>query len=168
MTQKNSGRHRAWGQKAGGDGGETRPGQRSGNEDGSGVKGQRRRGLQEWCLPGRLDTWSTVSPTTSRGWGSRLSIRRETPGGPRMETALPVGWLSSDPFLMLAFAITTSLVAQRVKRPPAMGETRVRSPGREDPLEKETAPTPGLLPVKSDGQRSLVGCSPWGRKESDN
>ena len=28
-------------------------------------------------------------------------------------------------------------------------------------------PTPVLLPRKSHGQRSLVGCSPWGRKESD-
>ena len=28
-------------------------------------------------------------------------------------------------------------------------------------------PTPALLPEKSHGQRSLVGCSPWGRKESD-
>ena len=27
-------------------------------------------------------------------------------------------------------------------------------------------PTPVLLPGKSHGQRSLVGCSPWGRKES--
>ena len=29
------------------------------------------------------------------------------------------------------------------------------------------APTPVLLPGKSHGPRSLVGCSPWGRKESD-
>ena len=28
-------------------------------------------------------------------------------------------------------------------------------------------PTPALLPGKSHGQRSLVGCSPWGGKESD-
>ena len=28
-------------------------------------------------------------------------------------------------------------------------------------------PTPGLLPGKSHGRRSLVGYSPWGRKESD-
>ena len=28
-------------------------------------------------------------------------------------------------------------------------------------------PTPILLPGKSHGWRSLVGCSPWGRKESD-
>ena len=29
------------------------------------------------------------------------------------------------------------------------------------------APTPVPLPGKSHGQRSLVGCSPWGREESD-
>ena len=28
-------------------------------------------------------------------------------------------------------------------------------------------PTPVLLPGKSHGQRSLVGCSSWGRKQSD-
>ena len=28
-------------------------------------------------------------------------------------------------------------------------------------------PTPVLLPGKSPGRRSLVGCSPWGRTESD-
>ena len=28
-------------------------------------------------------------------------------------------------------------------------------------------PTPVLLPGKTHGQRSLVGCSPWGRYESD-
>ena len=32
-----------------------------------------------------------------------------------------------------------SLVAQRLKRLPPMRETRVRSLGREDPLEKEMA-----------------------------
>ena len=29
-------------------------------------------------------------------------------------------------------------------------------------LEKAVAPTPVLLPGKSHGRRSLVGCSPWG------
>ena len=28
-------------------------------------------------------------------------------------------------------------------------------------------PTPVLLPGKSRGRRSLVGCSPWGRTELD-
>ena len=32
---------------------------------------------------------------------------------------------------------------------------------------KQWHPTPVLLPGKSHGRRSLVGCSPWGRKESD-
>ena len=29
------------------------------------------------------------------------------------------------------------------------------------------APTPVLLPGQSHGRRSLLGCSPWGREESD-
>ena len=48
-----------------------------------------------------------------------------------------------------------------------MQETQVQSLGWEDPLEKEMASSPVFLPGKSDGQRSLAGCSPWGRKESD-
>ena len=63
--------------------------------------------------------------------------------------------------------IEASLVAQRVKCLPAMQETWVQSLGQEDPLEKETATTPVLLPGKSRGQRSLVDYSPWDRKESD-
>ena len=34
------------------------------------------------------------------------------------------------------------------------------------PLETAMAPPPALLPRKSHGRRSLVGCSPWGRWES--
>ena len=33
--------------------------------------------------------------------------------------------------------------------------------------EKAMAPTPVVLPGKSHGRRSLVGCSPWGRWESN-
>ena len=33
--------------------------------------------------------------------------------------------------------------------------------------EKAVAPTPVLSPGKSHGRRSLGGCSPWGREESD-
>ena len=91
-------------------------------------------------------------------------------------------------------ALTTfswpSLVAQLVKNLSAMQENWVRSLGWEDPLEKGKAtqssilawripwtvssmrrtqwhPTPVLLPGKSHGRRSLVGCSPWGLEESD-
>ena len=43
----------------------------------------------------------------------------------------------------------------------------VRSLGQEDPLEKGMQPTQIFLPGESNGQRSLVGYSPWGSKESD-
>ena len=69
-------------------------------------------------------------------------------------------------------------------------KTRVRSLGREDPLEKEMAthssvlawelpwvgkipwrgewlPTPVFLPGEFHGQRNLAGYSPWGLKECD-
>ena len=32
---------------------------------------------------------------------------------------------------------------------------------------RQWQPTPVLLPGKSQGRGSLVGCSPWGREESD-
>ena len=50
---------------------------------------------------------------------------------------LGIGPLS--PALVGGFLSTTSLVAQMVKRLPTIRETRVRSLGREDPLEKEMA-----------------------------
>ena len=48
-----------------------------------------------------------------------------------------------------------------------MQETQVQSLGQEDPLEKEMATHSVHLPEKSQGQRSLVGYSPWGHKQSD-
>ena len=48
-----------------------------------------------------------------------------------------------------------------------MQETWVPSLGGEDPLEKERQPTAVFLPGESHGQRSLVGYSPRGHKESD-
>ena len=41
------------------------------------------------------------------------------------------------------------------------------SPGLGRSLERKWQSTPVLLPGKSHGQRSLVGYSLWGRKESD-
>ena len=47
-------------------------------------------------------------------------------------------------------------------------EIQVRSLGREDPLKEGMATHSGILePGEFHGQRSLVGYSPWGRKESD-
>ena len=62
----------------------------------------------------------------------------------------------------------TSLVAQSVKKPPAMQESWVQSPGQEDPLEKGMATySVVFLPGKLHGQRSLAGYSPCCHKASD-
>ena len=53
-----------------------------------------------------------------------------------------------------------SLVAQTVKNLSAMQENQVRSLGWEDPLEEGMI----FLPGESHGQRSLAGCTPWGRR----
>ena len=61
---------------------------------------------------------------------------------------------------MLGFPVAENL--------PAAQETRVPSLGQEDPWRRKWQPAPGLLPGKSQGQRSLAGYSPRGRKrESD-
>ena len=54
-----------------------------------------------------------------------------------------------------------------VKSLPARQETWVRSLGQEHPLEKGMATHFSSLPWRIHGQRSLVGYSSWGRKESD-
>ena len=60
-----------------------------------------------------------------------------------------------------------SLVAQRVKRLPAMQETRFDPWVRKIRWRRKWQPTPVLLPGKSHGWRSLIGYSPWCPKESD-
>ena len=53
-----------------------------------------------------------------------------------------------------------------VKSLPAMQETHGQ--GQEDPFEKKKwQPTPVFLPGKSNGQRSLVGYSEQGHKQSE-
>ena len=54
------------------------------------------------------------------------------------------------------------LAAQMVKNPPAMQETRVRSLGWEDPLEKGMATHSSIL-----AWRIPWTYSPWGHKGSD-
>ena len=57
-----------------------------------------------------------------------------------------------------------SLVAQMVKRLPAMWETQVRSQGWEDLLEKEIATNSSTLAWKIPWTEELVGYSPWGHR----
>ena len=54
-----------------------------------------------------------------------------------------------------------------IKRLPTRQETGFDPWVRKNPWRRQWHPTPVLLPGKFHGQRSLVGYSPWGRKESD-
>ena len=40
-------------------------------------------------------------------------------------------------------------------------------PGWKIPWRRKRQPTPVFLPREFHGQKSLVGCNPWGHKESD-
>ena len=56
-----------------------------------------------------------------------------------------------------------------VKNPPASArDKRPRFDPRvgKIPWRRAQQPAPVFLPGGSHGQRSLVGCSPWGRRES--
>ena len=61
----------------------------------------------------------------------------------------------------------TSLVAQMVKRLPAIRETWVQSLGREDPLEEEMATQSSTLAWRIPGAGEPGGCCLWGHTESD-
>ena len=61
-------------------------------------------------------------------------------------------------------------MAQRVKNLPAIQQTKemqVRSLGWEDPLAEEMATHSSILAWEIHEQRSLVGCSPCGHKETN-
>ena len=60
-----------------------------------------------------------------------------------------------------------SLVAQRLKHLPGMLETRVRSLGREDPLEREMATHSSSLAWRIPWLEELRGLQSTSRKESD-
>ena len=63
--------------------------------------------------------------------------------------------------------IWASLVAQTVKRLPAMRDTWVRFLGRKAAWGRKWQCILAVLPGNSHARRSLIGYTPWGRKESD-
>ena len=58
-----------------------------------------------------------------------------------------------------------SLMAQRVKNPPAMQETRVQCLSQEDPLEEEMTTHPSILAWRIPQTEEPGGYSPWCHKE---
>ena len=61
-----------------------------------------------------------------------------------------------------------SLVAQRVKRLPAMRDTWVQSQVRKSPWRRKWQPTPDLVPGKFHGWRCLLGYTVHGIAKSCN
>ena len=75
--------------------------------------------------------------------------------------------LNSQQVVLTRTVLRACLVAQMGKNPPAMWETWIWSLGWEDPLEEGMATHQCSCLENPHGQRSLVGYSPWGSKESD-
>ena len=79
-----------------------------------------------------------------------------------------IGVLNSGPRFPLCVLFTLSIAV-----PGSAGDResacqcRILSLDGEDPLGRIWQPAPGFWPGKSHGQSSLVGYSPWGRKESN-
>ena len=57
------------------------------------------------------------------------------------------------------------MVAQRLKRLPAMWETQLQSLGREEPLEKEMATHSSILAWRIPWTEELVEYSLWGHEK---
>ena len=70
-------------------------------------------------------------------------------------------------FSLSSFTFRASLVAQMGKRMPAVWRPRFDCWVGKIPWRRKWQPTPVLLLGKFHGWKSLVGYSPWGRKESD-
>ena len=96
------------------------------------------------------------TPEEASGGHRTLSTTR------KVEAPSPETWEGGDLTLLMEelrggiWEMPLSLCSAGL--PPAMQQTRLRSLGREDPLEEGMA-TPVLLPGESHGRRSLAGCS---------
>ena len=90
-------------------------------------------------------TWTIFSCSSKKRMRIGETVRNST-----FRTTLRLLFFQDPPWFKLLFQCLTRafLVAQTVKRLPTMGETRVRSLGRKDPLEKETATHSSILAWK--------------------
>ena len=125
--------------------------------------------MNTWCFPG--DSSGKEPPATAREmrhrfdpWIGKFYWRRacqltpvflpgESHGQRSLVGCSPWGYKESGTTeqLTLTYMSLSSLVAQLVKNLPAMQEPRVRSLGREDPLEKKMA-THSSTPLPGDFQ----------------
>ena len=122
-----------------------------------------------WFLVGALKScvpWHTEGRKKRISWPLILNVVLVFQIGEKLENC-PYWCCTFNIYNVQWYYCSDSLVAQTVKRLPAMPETWVQSLGWEDPLEKEMATHSRTLAKKFHGWRSLVGYSPWGHEESD-
>ena len=119
-----------------------------------------------WGSDGRESDYSAGDPGSSPGSGR---CPREANGNPLQYSCLD-GLQSMLKVRLRPPLNLDSPVVWVVKNLPAMQEIQKRqvwSLSQEDsPWRRKWQPTPVFFPGKSQGQRSLAGCSPWGHKES--
>ena len=109
---------------------------------------------------------STAVPTRENSALSSLTGTLKSSQTPARQGELcPRVGVGTSPFLderiELTFASDGKSICLQCGRPgfdPWLGKI---------PWRRKWQPTPVLLPGKSQGQRNLPGCSPWGLKESD-
>ena len=73
---------------------------------------------------------------------------------------------SIDQYALVLLAGEAPSLTEKPGRPQTTGLQRIGH-YQSAPRRRQWHPTPVLLLGKSHGRRSLVGCSPWGREESD-
>ena len=93
-------------------------------------------------------------------WGERAANAVQEVALAVMRTSTGRGW--NDVMRDWRVRISQDLIDL-----PARQETRVRSLGQEDPLEKRMAPHSSILTWRFHGQRSQMAYSPWEPKELD-
>ena len=71
-----------------------------------------------------------------------------------------------DSLIGITLNLWASLVAQMVKNPLAMQETRLWSRGQEDPLQKRMATHSSVRAWEIPRAEGLTGYSPWGHRVS--
>ena len=130
--------------------------------------------------------WATVSSSSCFCWLYRASLSLAAKNIINLISVLTIWWcpsLESSPMCWnRVFAMTSAFSWQnsislcpasfcipRPNLPVTPGVSWLPTFAFQSPVmqRRQWHPTPVLLPGKSHGWRSLVGCSPWGRYESD-
>ena len=130
------------------------------------ARGSPRQGTLRYSS-GRL--WPNIDGASSLS-GTLLVFHVNQVNQPLFSTHFPTTLFF--PNLILYFELNKSLLANSVHPSNYPGSRQCGKPGFDPWVRKilwrrKWQPTPVLLPGKSHGQRSVVGYSPWGHKESD-